>query len=283
MEGSGIAFTSALLATLGAVVYFSWSSKPAQAEQDVDTKTPSSIKSKQGGGGKRGKKRRPKELSSLIPTSPLDGQDDTSPSDSKFKPMPSASKRTSPPPSAPKVVIHRTSGATVPGGLAPLLSASEIESTHSASSSVANKSTQKKKRKGAKKEQSAVVQESESERMPPGGLMLAPPAPRPPVPSGSSPSPSNRKTAVLAPANLQETSGASEFDSESGWTRVRRSHRDRGGGGGAYGGTVESTSDAGITTSVTEEEGSVASANVSVNRDGDKTLTGVEKSQKVDR
>jgi hypothetical protein len=131
-----------------------------------------------------------------------------------------------------------------------------MESTHSAGSSAA-KSTQKKKRKGGKKEQS-VVQESEGERMHPGGLMLAPPPP-------------NKRTPAV-PARLHETSGASEFDSESGWTRVKRSNKDRGGSV-----TVESTSDAGVTTSVTEEEGSVASAGVSAKRERGKTLTLAEK------
>jgi len=138
-----------------------------------------------------------------------------------------------------------------------------MESVQSAGSSAA-KSTQKKKRKGAKKEQS-VVQESEGERMHPGGLMLAPP---PPVPA------SNKKTSAT-PTHLHETSGASEFDSESGWTRVKRSNKDR--GGSAHGGTMESTSDAGVTTSVTEEEGSVASVSASAKRDRGKTLTLAEK------
>jgi hypothetical protein len=48
----------------------------------------------------------------------------------------------------------------------------------------------------------------------------------------------------------QEVSGASELDSESGWTQVNRGTKVSG---------AETASDTGMTTSHTEEEGSVAS------------------------
>lgn len=144
-----------------------------------------------------------------------------------------------------------------------MLSASEMESVHSAASSGA-KSTQKKKRKAPKKDKAP---ESEVERMHPGGLMLAPPPPAP-VSSKQKGSPQSLR---------HETSGASELDSEYGWTKVTRG-KDRG-TSSAGGGTMGSTSDAGVTTSVTEEEESVASVSqpVSATRERGKTLTSAER------
>ncbi|KAG8835097.1 hypothetical protein FRC17_005218 [Serendipita sp. 399] len=131
---------------------------------------------------------------------------------------------------APKLVVHKVSH-TIPGGLAPVLS--EVESVQSTG----------KKKKKSKKAQGGDKQKSET---PTGSMMLAPPVPSPTKASASS-------------SHLHDVSAGSESE----WTNVAYTKR-------RQASTQESASDAGVTTSVTEEEGSVASRK-------EDTLTSVEK------
>ncbi|KAG8757464.1 hypothetical protein FRC14_002028 [Serendipita sp. 396] len=131
---------------------------------------------------------------------------------------------------APRVVVQKVSH-TIPGGLAPVLS--EVESVQS---------TGKKKKKSKKAQ--GDKQKSET---PQGSMMLAPPIPLPAKASTSS-------------SHLPHDISAG---SESEWTNVAYTRK-------RNASTLESASDTGVTTSVTEEEGSVASRK-------EDTLTSVEK------
>lgn len=225
MEGSEVALTSALLAALGAAVYFVWSGStdPNTAKNALTKPKAAGTTSK--ATSKKGKKRKTNDLPSFIPTAE-DSAADTNISEA---------------PKTPKVLLHR-SEATIPGGFGPLLSASEMESTHSAASSS----------KGKKKKKS----KTGNSGTPTGSQMLAPPIP------STSASTSTSAGGAKQSRHLQETSGVSEFDSESEWKIVKKAGRgDK---------TAESTSDAGVTTSATEEEGSVASKR-------EETLTFAEK------
>ncbi|KIM32737.1 hypothetical protein M408DRAFT_20095 [Serendipita vermifera MAFF 305830] len=258
MEGSEFALTSALLAVLGSVVYYSWTGSKPTSQQPEGSRAASTY-TRPKLSTKRGKKRRINETSSFVPAS-TDHDDsamETSPSDAR-------PKYSKPSPATPRVVVQRSVEATIPGGLAPLLSASEMESTHSAGSS-ASKSAQKKKKKAPKKEKPI---ESENERMHPGGLMLAPPPPPPNVPSS--------KQKGSPQSYRHETSEASEFDSGREWMIVDKGKSRRGRGGAGH---MESASDTGVTTSVTEEEGSVASVSQppSATRERGNTLTSAQK------
>jgi hypothetical protein len=224
MEGSEVALTSALLATLGAVVYYAWSGSPSQPS-NTDIK-PSSRKGalSSKGSSRKGKKR---GTSDVPPTTASDANTNT----------PAAEARRS---ITPRVTAHRNE-TTIPGGLIPLISASEMESAHSAGSSTGSK----RKKKGKKSQTTQNVSRENSS----SGLMLAPP-----LPSTSKPK--------LTISHQYEGSGASEFDSEASWAKVGqyKSETPR----------TESASDAGITTSVTEEEEYVSPK-------GESTLTSAEK------
>jgi hypothetical protein len=210
MEGSELALTSAVLAALGAAVYFVWSgstepSNLKQKETIHGAKPTSGVGPSRAGGNKKMKKRRTIDHpSSVVPLTEDPAME------TNILPT-------------PKVTLQR-SEATVPGGFGPLLSASEMDSAaHSAASSGRGVGKKKKPKKS---------KAGKTGGTPTGSQMLAPPS--------------------TSAKHVQEASGASEFDSESGWTRITRT------GKGATK-TAESASDAGITTSVTEEEGSVAS------------------------
>lgn len=223
MEGvpSELALGSALLAALGAVVYWSWSGPETSGNTAGGSGARSSVDTIGRGRAntKRGKRKRTADIPTLI-TSNDEGESNAEKSGlSKTK---------------PSTAVQRSETLTIPGGLAPLLSASEAE--HSAASSSASKS--KKKKKGKKGD------------TPTASLTLPPP---------TAPGPSKNKKSL----HKQEVSGTSELDSESGWTQVNR-----GRGSNAQGG--ETASDTGMTTSHTEEEGSVASKR-------EETLTSAEK------
>lgn len=216
MEGSELALTSAVLAALGAAVYFVWSgsSEPSNLKQKEivhGAKPTSSLGPSRAGGNKKMKKRKTNDQPlSVVPIT----------EDPAMETIALAT---------PKVTLQR-SEATVPGGFGPLLSASEMDSAAHSAASSGNGG-----RGGGKKKKSKKSKAGKTGGTPTGSQMLDPPS----VPSTSA-------------KHVQEASGASEFDSESGWTRITRT------GKGATK-TTESTSDAGVTTSVTEEEGSVAS------------------------
>lgn len=207
MEGSEVALTSAVLAALGAAVYFVWSGSttPPNSASATPYTTQREKRAKPTGRAK-GKKRKTANLPSFVPVT-----------DSASEIPDSVTKQ------VPKAVLSR-SEATIPGGFGPVLSASEIESAVS---------TKSKKKKKAKKPSTPAT----GGGTPTGSTLLA--------------------TPVSSSTHLQESNNASEFDSETGWTKVtNKGSKARAVGAGAT--TAESASDAGITTSVTEEEGSVA-------------------------
>ncbi|PVG02021.1 hypothetical protein CPB86DRAFT_726602, partial [Serendipita vermifera] len=227
MEGSEVALTSALLATLGAVVYYAWSgstSQPSNVESKPSTRK-GAASSK--GGSKKGKKRGISDLSAHASTTTNNANTNTLPTEA----IPSTT---------PRMTAHKNE-TTIPGGLMPLISASEMESAHSAGSSTGSK--RKKKAKKSQTIHKTRLDDSSS------GLMLAPP-----LPSTSKPK--------LSISHQYEGSGASEFDSEASWAKVgqEKSETPR----------TESASDAGITTSVTEEEEYISPK-------GENTLTSAEK------
>jgi hypothetical protein len=224
MEGSELALTSVVLAALGAAVYFVWSgsTEPSNFKQNdivhgAKTKTgpTSAVGPGRAGGNRKMKKRKTNDQpSSVVPLT------DDPTTDTNIMAI-------------PKLTVQR-SEATVPGGFGPLLSASEMESAAHSVASSGNDGGSGRKKKKSKKSKAG-----KTGGTPTGSQLLAPPS----APSTS---------ASTSAKHVQEASGASEFDSESGWTRITRT-------GKGVGKTAESASDAGVTTSVTEEEGSVAS------------------------
>ncbi|CCA69548.1 hypothetical protein PIIN_03487 [Serendipita indica DSM 11827] len=200
MEGSEVTVLAALGAALSAMVYFSWSGSSAQGSNADQASARNASAGTSRNVSKKGKRR--KRADTVTPGAYAE---DSAIESSAANPKPSTP--------VPKVSVQRTE-PTIPGGLAPILTASDMESSG---------------------EKSA-------------GSSLAPPS---------------ASKAKQRSSHTQDASGLSEFDSESGWTRVQRTRT-------SSSRAAESTSDAGVTTSVTEEEGSVSSKR-------EETLTSAEK------
>lgn len=219
MEGSEVTVLAALGAALSAMVYFSWSGSSAQGSNADQASARNASAGTSRNVSKKGKRR--KRADTVTPGAYAE---DSAIESSAANPKPSTP--------VPKVSVQRTE-PTIPGGLAPILTASDMESVHSAASSSKNKKKKKKSTQSGEKS---------------AGSSLAPPS---------------ASKAKQRSSHTQDASGLSEFDSESGWTRVQRTRT-------SSSRAAESTSDAGVTTSVTEEEGSVSSKR-------EETLTSAEK------